>query len=158
MGTRIRHRFILGEHQGCTLWGLPRGLRPAQGQRSPTARFPSQRFQSGSHQRCSTLINPQALRQRDAGLSATAQRGGCRAGALPPAWELSSKNLKGARLLAAACCCQLARHLPTPLHRAVQPQEVGQQGWVVRRPFLILLFPKGISSGFPGSDSGLKAG
>ena len=69
--------FFAGEHQGCTLWGreIQREF-PAQGQRSSSACFPSQRSQSRSLTRCSTLITPRARRQRDARLSATAQPAG----------------------------------------------------------------------------------
>lgn len=66
------------------LWGNTKAVpcevsldsgRPAQGQRSPTVHFPNQRFQSPSHQCCSTLINLQAHRQRQARLLATAHLG-----------------------------------------------------------------------------------
>lgn len=78
VGTGKRHHFSLrGNTQGCTLWGreIQREF-PAQGQRSSSACFPSQRSQSRSLTRCSTLITPRARRQRDARLSATVQPAG----------------------------------------------------------------------------------
>lgn len=131
--------FFAGEHKGCTLWGreIQREF-PAQGQRSSSACFPSQRPQSWSLPRCSTLITPQALRQRDARLSATAQ----------PAGQVQSRGRNGGgRGLAAGClgASRLkAKRLPAsarglrspaapgtsraPLRRALRRQEVGLRG------------------------------
>lgn len=92
--------FFAGEHKGCTLWGreIQREF-PAQGQRSSSACFPSQRPQSWSLPRCSTLITPQALRQRDARLSATAQ----------PAGQVQSRGRNGG---GARVGCRMPRSVP----------------------------------------------
>ena len=100
--------FLLGEHQACTLRGRPNRRRPAQGQRSSSACFPSQRLQPPRLPRCSTLTNPQERRQRHARLSATAQPAG-RVQSRGPAGCLGAPWLKAKRLrpLPVACCRQL---------------------------------------------------
>lgn len=53
--------------------------------------------------------------------------GGCRAGALQPAWELPSKTRKGSRFCprpAAASCTGISL---TPLHRARSSRELGSK-------------------------------
>lgn len=138
VGTGKRHHFSLrGNTQGCTLWGreIQREF-PAQGQRSSSACFPSQRSQSRSLTRCSTLITPRARRQRDARLSATVQpagqvQSGGRGGGVLPAGCLGASLLKAKRLPASARGLRSPAAPGTsraPLRWALRRQEVGLRG------------------------------
>lgn len=158
MGTCKRHYFSLEEHPSFTLelqaWSRSEvtcSLLPTPPPADPVPK----------HSTLPTLINrrlahpPQiSWRGRRAGPA------GC-LGALKPKPQKRKKKKEKSRRsrFPTSAPCLLSPAAPStslaPLHPALEYQEIALRGWVVRRPFLILLLPRGKGLGFP--SSGLEA-